>query len=135
MIINPFVDVESVEKSSVTVDINSLQKYVIENYMDYLKNDLKEALIEKLEEYICTKYMITKKEDIECILEKLISKMFGYDILQKYIDDESVSDIRVVRWNLIYIKRLGNWEKVVETFENSEDFENYIRYIVLKNDA
>ena len=50
--------------------------------MDYLRNDLKEALIEKLEEYICTKYMITDKKEIESIIEKLISKMFGYDILQ-----------------------------------------------------
>lgn len=135
MIINPFIDIKKEESNTLNVNINELQKYVIDNYIDYLKNDLKDALIEKLEEHICTNYMITKKDEIDKIIDKLISKIFGYDVLQKYIVDENVSDIRVVKWNLIYIKKIGNWEKVDETFESPEDFENYIRYIVLKNDA
>ena len=133
MVINPFIKENNLKVPENKLSIESLQKYVINNYIDYLKNDLKEALTQKLEEYICTKYLITSKEEINEIIQKLISKMFGYDILQKYIDDINVSDIRVVKWDMIYIKKKGVWEKTDDRFENSEDFENYIRYIVLKN--
>ena len=135
MIINPFIDVEKNDVKEINVNINELQKYVIENYIEYIRNDLKEALIEKLEGYICTKYLITEKEKIDSIINKLISKIFGYDILQKYIDDKEVSDIRVVKWNLIYIKKYGKWIKQNEACESNEDFESYIRYIILKNDT
>ncbi len=141
MIINPFVNNtdNNINKIKIKKDtnliLNELQKYVIDNYMDYLKNDLKDPLIQKLEEHLCTKYFMTSEEEISNIIEKLISKMFGYDILQKYIDMSDVSDIRVVKWNLIYVKILGKWLKTEETFNSNEDFENYIRYIVLKNGA
>lgn len=135
MVINPFLKSENSKTLENKLNIESLQKYVINNYIDYLKNDLKDALTQKLEEYICTKYLITSKEEVKGIIQKLISKMFGYDILQKYIDDINVSDIRVVKWNFIYIKKKGIWEKTKDKFENNEDFENYIRYIILKNNS
>jgi len=135
MIINPFIDVEKNDAKEINVNINELQKYVVENYIDYIRNDLKEALIEKLEGYICTKYLITEKEKIDSITNKLMSKIFGYDILQKYIDDKEVSDIRVVKWDLIYIKKYGKWIKQTDKFESNEDFESYIRYIILKNNS
>ena len=84
MVINPFIKENNLKVPENKLSIESLQKYVINNYIDYLKNDLKEALTQKLEEYICTKYLITSKEEINEIIQKLISKMFGYDILQNY---------------------------------------------------
>ena len=61
--------------------------------------------------------------------------MFGYGILQKYIDNEEVTDIRVVSYNNIFIKKYGKWEKIQDTFKNNEDFAEYIRYCALKNNS
>lgn len=144
MIINPFFYNNKENKGQSMIENQSknkndiifeLQKYVIENCIEYLRDDLREPLIKKIEEKICTNYFITSQSEIDRITERLISKLYGYDILQKYIDDNSISDIRVIKYNKVYIKRLGKWEKVDDEFADNEDFENYIRYIVLKNNS
>ena len=64
-----------------------------------------------------------------------MDKIYGYGILQKYIDNENVSDIRVVAYNSIYIKEKGMWIRTNQTFESKEDFEEYVRFCALKNNA
>jgi len=59
--------------------------------------------------------------------------MFGYDILQIYIDNKDISDIRVVRFNDIYIKSKGKWNKEDCAFESETEFYDYVRYCILKN--
>lgn len=139
MIINPFInDKKSIQNLSNTKKdknkiIEELQKYVIDKHIDYLKQELREPLYQKLEEYICTNYLITSESEIDSMIQSLMSKIFGYDILQKYINDYTVSDIRAVRFDLIYIKKHGKWSKAKDKFESKENFENYIRYVILKN--
>lgn len=140
MIVNPFVNQNQDDKmSNIKQDRDSivaeLQKYVINNYIDYLKDELKNALKNKLEEYICTKYYIKSEIEINQIIQVLFSKLFGYDILHKYITMPNVTDIRVVKYDLIYVKSLGKWKKVEEKFKSEEEFIDYIRYIILKNNA
>lgn len=140
MIVNPFINEQFRTNDDKyikdkTIIVSELQKYVINNYIEYLKEELKEALEHKLEEYICTKYYIKSESEISEIINTLFSKLFGYDILQKYIDMPDITDIRVVKYNLIYIKSFGKWQKVKEEFESNEVFEDYIRYIILKNNS
>ena len=140
MIVNPFVNQNQDDKiGNIKQDRDSivaeLQKYVINNYIDYLKDELKDALKNKLEEYICTKYYIKSEIEINQIIQVLFSKLFGYDILHKYITMPNVTDIRVVKYYLIYVKSLGKWKKVEEKFKSEEEFIDYIRYIILKNNA
>ncbi len=140
MIVNPFVNQNQDDKiGNIKQDRDSivaeLQKYVINNYIDYLKDELKDALKNKLEEYICTKYYIKSEIEINQIIQVLFSKLFGYDILHKYITMPNVTDIRVVKYDLIYVKSLGKWKKVEEKFKSEEEFIDYIRYIILKNNA
>ena len=54
-------------------------------------------------------------------------------ILQKYIDDVDVSDIRVTSFDRVFIKRKGNWERIKESFNSKEDYTNFVRYCILKN--
>ena len=81
MIINPFFYNNKENKGQSMTENQSknkndiifeLQKYVIENCIEYLRDDLREPLIKKIEEKICTNYFITSQSEIDRITERLI---------------------------------------------------------------
>ena len=117
------------------IDILDIQKYIINNHIELLKNDLKEELIKIIKQRLYDFYLLKNEIKIDEIIKKILDKMFGYDILQKYIEMINVTDIRVVKFDEIYIKKFGRWIKVDEKFESKEYFEEYIRYCVLKNNS
>ena len=55
--------------------------------------------------------------------------------MQKFIIDNVTTDIRVVRYDQIYVKQLGIWKKVDEQFESKEELDNFIKFCALKNGA
>lgn len=144
MVINPFklqnVEIINTNKEEVK-ELNDeevmlkLKDHVINNYIEYLQQGLKEKLKEKLYKDIYEIFGITEKTNIEKIINILIDNMFGYGILQKYIDNNDITDIRAVSYKDIYIKKYGTWYKAVEKFNNEQEFEDYIRYCALKNKA
>ncbi|MGE5329019.1 MAG: ATPase, T2SS/T4P/T4SS family [Deltaproteobacteria bacterium] len=71
--------------------------------------------------------------DVNELVKKVLDRLFGYHILQKYIDDKNVSDIRVLDWDNIHIKRKGNWVRTKDRFSEPSDYYNFVRYCVLKN--
>ncbi|MEG0872541.1 MAG: ATPase, T2SS/T4P/T4SS family [Clostridia bacterium] len=125
----------STYRENIEINILLLQKYVINNYMEYVQKGLKEELAGKIGKYLYDKYNLKEEQKIKDITDILLNKMFGYDILQKYIDMKGVTDIRAVKYDSIYIKIKGDWQKVEEKFLNEEEFEEYVRYCVLKNNA
>ncbi len=135
MLINPFKLDINFENNANTenIDIDSIIKYLSTNYSKYLKNANKDFFIDKIKEYIYLKYKINNEKDIDTVISKVLDKIFGYGILQKYIDDEYTTDIRVVRYDLIYIKQKGKWQKIDERFESKEDLRDYIKYCAIKN--
>lgn len=144
MVVNPFKLQENSHSKGILYSDNEdnigeiilrLQEYVITHYMEYLKEGLEEKLKKKLYQDILDQYEITDSNKIEKIIHILLSKMFGYGILQKYIDDKEVSDIRAVAYDQIYIKKTGIWYKVEDQFINDKEFNEYIRYCALKNNV
>ena len=145
MVINPFKlqneGKESINNENQKTNFNldeiivKLREHTINKYMEYLQEGLKLKLKEKLYEDIFEMYGINQKEKIEEIINILLDKMFGYGILQKYIDDEEITDIRAVSFNSIFVKKYGKWKKVNDTFCNEKEFNDYIRYCALKNNA
>ncbi len=115
--------------------LKKLQKYAIENGLEYLQKGLKEPIRKMLQEYIIFNYGEKKHDVINSMINKVLDNMFGYGILQKYIDCKEITDIRVVKYNLIYVKRLGKWEKTNICFENEDEFLEYIRYCIIKNNS
>lgn len=143
MLINPF-KLENEQENKEDEDkvkykeeeiILKLRDYVINNYMDYLKENMKDKLKEKLNKDIYDLYGITDEQKVNNIITILLDKMFGYGILQKYIENKDVTDIRVVKFDSIYIKSKGKWKKVVDKFANEEEFNEYVRYCALKNNS
>lgn len=137
MIINPFktIDNDRVSSKKENIDLKDLQKYLIDNYLQDLKTENKESLTKVIEKYLYSKYSFNEIEQIHNIIEDIFNKMFGYDILQKYIDNKDISDIRVVKYNRIYTKSKGIWKREDTKFESEEAFYDYVRYCILKNNS
>lgn len=134
---NEFFNIENNKNQKIEENnyLKKLQKYAIENGLEYLKKGLKEPIIKMLQEYIVFNFGENNPEKINIMINKVLDNMFGYGILQKYINCVDISDIRAVKYNLIYIKKLGKWKKINESFKDEEEFLEYIRYCVIKNNS
>ncbi len=115
------------------ISISSIKKYLVKEKLEIFKSNNKALLEDEVKKYLYEKFNLSDHYKITEIIKKLTDQMFGYDILQKYIDDSSISDIRAVSFDHIYIKRKGKWFKIEEYFDSEEEFLEYVRFIVLKN--
>ena len=125
---------EEVRKSSIEI-IKELTMFIIKHHEMLIEINNREKLESVIKDYLYSKYHLNDEIEISKIKRNIIDKIFGYGILQKYIDNEDISDIRVVEYNSIYIKEKGIWKKAQEVFESKEDFEEYVRFCALKNNA
>ncbi|MBQ9279761.1 MAG: CpaF family protein [Clostridia bacterium] len=137
MLINPLKN-ETFKESSENQDvskrdaISEIISFLINNYSEYLSDvDVNKKVVENIvKEKVYKDYA---NMNTDSTINDILNRLFGYHILQKYIDNNSVSDIRVTRFDNIIIKKNGVWEKTKESFYNEEDFLNFVRYCVLKN--
>lgn len=136
MIINAYkIDVrEEKEESKTNSQIIKEISYMLIKEDGALERP-KEQISDQILSVLYNKYHITEQRRITTLKEEILNKIYGYGILQKYIDCESISDIRVVSFNNIYIKEKGVWKKVDESFESEKVFEEYVRFCALKNDS
>lgn len=136
MLINPLKNenIECEEKKDVNKDkvIGEIISYLITNYTDYLSDiDINRGIVENIvREKVYKEY---SNLNTESTIKIILDKLFGYHILQKYIDNQEVSDIRVTRFDNIFIKKKGTWQKVNDTFSNEEEYLDFVRYCILKN--
>ena len=136
MLINPLKsEINNVEPSlEVNKDkvIGEIISFLINNYSDYLSDiDINRNIVENIiREKVYKEYA---NMNTESTIKNILDRIFGYYILQKYIDDADVSDIRVTNFDRVFIKRKGNWERIKESFNSKEDYTNFVRYCILKN--
>lgn len=134
MLINPLKVKAKETENNIEVNkdkvISNIISYLIKNYSEYLSDiDMNKELVESIvREKVYKEY---SNMNTETTITAILDRLFGYHILQKYIDDETVSDIRVTRFDSIFVKRNGKWEQAVEKFEN--EYIDFVRYCVLKN--
>lgn len=139
MIINPYsMNVESelrVKVDNVDNIIEDCIKYLINSYGNLLENRSEKETYKVLKKKLLEWNLKIGSKELDNILNKVINKIFGYGILQKYIEDEKTTDIRAVSYKDIYVKQLGKWKKAKERFKDESEFNDYIRYSILKNGA
>lgn len=139
MIINPYIMSVEIRKKSELKDADTIIedsiKYLIGNYSKLLEKRSEEEILKKLRKKLVDWNLLINDNDIDNITQEVMNRIFGYGILQKYIDDDITTDIRAVSFDNIYVKQLGKWKKVAEKFKDSVDFNDFIRYSVLKNGA
>ena len=135
MLINP-LDVkknENMEKNITSNDvISDIISFLIKNHSNYLSDiEINREMVENIvREKVYKEY---SNMNTESTIKNILDRLFGYYILQKYIDNQEVSDIRVTKFDNVLIKKKGKWEKVPDRFVNEEEFINFVRYCVLKN--
>lgn len=138
MLINPLKIEKSLDTSNKNIEVNrnkvigDIISFLIKNYSDYLRDiNINKEIVENIvREKVYKEYASLNTEST---INAILDRLFGYHILQKYIDDVNVSDIRVTKYNNIFIKEIGIWKKVNESFLSESDYENFVRYCVLKN--
>ena len=71
------------------------------------KGDIKrEEFFDHVTEFLSKKFDLNEKE-MEIMLYRVDESIFGYYVLEDLINDDSISDIKVISPNLIRIKRYG----------------------------
>ena len=136
MLINPLKNENAVNKVAQDVSkkevVSEIISFLINNYSEYLSDvDLNRKFVENIvKEKVYSDY---SNMNTDSTINDILNRLFGYHILQKYIDDTDVSDIRVTRYDNIIIKKKSAWKKTNESFDNEEDFLNFVRYCILKN--
>lgn len=123
------------EKLNIDYVAMKAEKYIISKYLDILSKSESNKIQDKIQEYVYGNFKNIQEEDLKNVINKVLNKIFGYGILQKYITDSITTDIRAVRYNDIYIKQFGKWLESNESFNSEEEFEEYVRYCVFKNNS
>lgn len=138
MIINAYKVIAKEEKQDIKTDkqiIKELTQGLIKEQEEIIISSRKQDVKERITSELYNKYHLNDITRIRNITSEIMDKIYGYGILQKYIDNENISDIRVVAYNGIYIKEKGKWTRTNQSFESNEDFAEYVRFCALKNNA
>ena len=73
------------------------------------------------------------EKQIPELLEEFARYIWGYHILEELLQDESISDIKVLNYNNIRIKRYGKRETSNVCFSSREAYRKFIEYVAAKN--
>ncbi len=92
----------------------------------------KEAFLEEAARHIGAYYHLTQERERQ-LLEDFEQYIFGYSRLSVLIDDKTVSDIRVVGYNNIRIKRKGQRMAAGVSFASPGEYRQFIDYVATRN--
>jgi len=67
------------------------------------------------------------------LIKKVFDFMFGYGELQKYIEDEDVTDIDGTKYNEFALKRNGIRERIPVNFGSEKMFDTYCKLVAVRN--
>lgn len=137
MIINPYKVYEEKEETTYEIKKNivkEISERIINENINLINSEDKNVINKKIEEILIGGYKLNDN-DREKVKKQILDKIYGYDILQKFVIDNVTTDIRVVRYDQVYVKQLGIWKKVDEQFESKEELDNFIKFCALKNGA
>ncbi len=113
------------------VDDYTMQKQ--QSLMQMRKGQItKEAFLAEAAGHIAT-YYPSSGETQKKLLEDFERYIFGYSRLSELIDDKTVSDIRVVSYDNIRIKRRGRRMAADVAFASPKEYRQFIDYIATRN--
>lgn len=92
----------------------------------------KEAFLQEAAEHLRHRGQ-TDEELAKQILEAFEQYIFGYSKLSVLIDDKSISDIRVISYDNIRVKREGRRMDSGISFSSEKEYRQFIDYVATKN--
>ena len=92
----------------------------------------REAFLKEAEAYVCSGYGISGEQAKELIalFEQYI---FGYSRISPLIDDAEISDIRIISYDNIRVKRKGRRMDAGICFESEKEYRQFVDYVATKN--
>ena len=72
--------------------------------------------------------------EAEELTDRFIKSTEGYQILEELINDESISDIKVLSFNNIRVKRNGKRESTNIKFKDNDDYKKFIKVVAATNE-
>lgn len=122
-------------------EIISLVDDIIKEFTDkksYLINDvekgeLPESVInDEVLNYLDKKGISFDVPDRNTLIKKVTDYLFGYYLLQDLIDDDDISDIKVLAYDNVQIKIKGKRVPSSIKFTSKESYEIFFNYLVIK---
>ena len=92
----------------------------------------REAFLQEAENYACTEYDISK-EKAKALVELFEQYIFGYSKISPLIDDHDISDIRIISYNNIRVKRKGKRMPTSIHFDSEKEYRQFVDYVATKN--
>lgn len=92
----------------------------------------REEFLEDAGQHIKEFYHRTQEQDEE-LLKNFEQYIFGYSRLSELINDEEISDIRVVSFDNIRVKRKGRRQAAGVAFASAKEYRQFIDYIATRN--
>ena len=92
----------------------------------------REEFLEDAGQHIKEFYHRTPEQD-EQLLKNFEQYIFGYSRLSELINDEEISDIRVVSFDNIRVKRKGRRQAAGVAFASAKEYRQFIDYIATRN--
>ena len=99
---------------------------------DQLSGEDPEKFVTEIDEYIRRVYRISE-EKLKRFNAYILNYVFGFHVLTGLIEDDEISDIKVLSWDNVRIKRLGKRMGTGITFWSPEDFRGAVEMIAVKN--
>lgn len=78
-------------------------------------------------------YYPSNAKQQEALLESFEQYVFGYSILSPLIDDEEVSDVRVVSYDNVRVKKRGRRMDAGISFSSEKEYRQFVDYVATKN--
>lgn len=92
----------------------------------------REDFFDHVTEFLRKKYELKQKE-MEIMLYRVDESIFGYYVLEDLINDDSISDIKVISPDLIRIKRYGKRLSSNLHFRDTYDYERFCEGVAIRN--
>lgn len=104
---------------------------------DYTDEELESRevkFMEDAEQYARDTYRFNE-EDLKAAMKLFRDYIFGYSIITDLINDDEVSDIRLLSYNNIRIKKKGVRSGCDVKFDNMGDYDAFIQYVATRNNV
>ena len=134
------IPIENVKKKEAQLLEEGLQR-LVDDYLTQKQTSLmqmkkglldKKAFLQEVENHVRMYYQLSPRGQTE-LLKAFEQYIFGYSHLSPLIDDASVSDIRVVGYNNIRVKREGKRMDAGVSFSSEKEYRQFIDYVATKN--
>lgn len=133
MLINPFEITRSESGKQTPVKEDGLIREIIDDLVTkqlglitgFQENKVSSALVRaEIWKLVCEKRPGIRGN--EAFTDKVLNSLFGYEVLQPYVDDPDVTDILANNHKTVYIKKFGQKIRVPVDFGSEENFVKYL---------